>query len=142
MLILAEIMLIPARINIAPNHIFCLNHTMYCCDRTIYGSKRDRAILRYCCDRAQNWGSLLHGVLPNKHNLKNDIVENSQYPSIYKLLALDNKDIKMASYVAWEPINLRIIEKSVKVGCYAPLTHENILTRSWLHFKHKWRASL
>ncbi|CAG8514617.1 56_t:CDS:2 [Acaulospora colombiana] len=94
-------------------------------------------------DSAQNWGSVLHGVLPEKHGLRNGDVEagipydeNSPYPSVYKLLAQGSDDVKMASYVAWEPINTGIIELSVKVDFYAPLTHENIFWRWWLRFKH------
>ncbi|CAI2164300.1 11161_t:CDS:2 [Funneliformis geosporum] len=96
-------------------------------------------------DSAQNWGSVLHGVLPDKHGLKNGEVEagvpydeDSPYPSIYKLLANSFKDIKMASYVAWESINTGIIELSVKADLYAPLTHENRFWRWWLRFKHHW----
>ncbi|RIA84312.1 alkaline-phosphatase-like protein [Glomus cerebriforme] len=96
-------------------------------------------------DSAQNWGSILHGVLPEKHGLKNGDVEagvpydeNSPYPSIYKLLADSSKDIKLASYVAWEAINTGIIELSVKADLYAPLTHESIFWRWWLRFKHNW----
>ncbi|CAG8628017.1 3518_t:CDS:2 [Cetraspora pellucida] len=94
-------------------------------------------------DSAQNWGSVLHGVLPEKHGLKNGDVEagvpfneNSKYPSIYKLLSNNSKDIKLASYAAWEPINTGIIELSVKADLYAPLTHENFFLRWWLRFKH------
>ncbi|CAG8545658.1 14334_t:CDS:2 [Acaulospora morrowiae] len=94
-------------------------------------------------DSAPNWGSVLHGVLPEKHGLKNGDVEagtpydeNSPYPSVYKLLAQSSKDIKLASYVAWEPINTGIIELSVKADLYAPLTHENAFWRWWLRFKH------
>jgi len=96
-------------------------------------------------DSAQNWGSILHGVLPEKHGLKNGDVEagipydeNSPYPSIYKLLASRFNNIKMASYVSWEAINTGIIELSVKTDLYAPLTHENIFCRWWLRFKHHW----
>ena len=96
-------------------------------------------------DSAQNWGSLLHGVLPHKHGLKNGDVEagvpydeNSPYPSIYKLLERDSENIKMASYVAWEAINTGIIELSVKADLYAPLTHECTFKRWWLYFKHHY----
>ncbi|RIB16591.1 alkaline-phosphatase-like protein [Gigaspora rosea] len=94
-------------------------------------------------DSAQNWGSILHGVLPEKHGLTNGDVEagipyneNSKYPSIYKLLSSSSKNIKMASYVAWEPVNTGIIELSIKADLYAPLTHENRFWRWWLRFKH------
>ncbi|CAG8805172.1 28430_t:CDS:1, partial [Dentiscutata erythropus] len=44
--------------------------------------------------------------------------------------------IKMASYVAWEPINTGMIELSVKADLYAPPTHEDMFLRWWLRFKH------
>ncbi|RHZ48456.1 hypothetical protein Glove_551g62 [Diversispora epigaea] len=104
-------------------------------------------------DSAENWGSLLHGVLPHKHGLKNGDVdagipydEKNPYPSIFKLLEAkskdDNNNIKMASYVAWESINTGIIELSVKADLYAPLTHENFFMKWWLRFKHKMKNSI
>ncbi|KAF0477868.1 nucleotide pyrophosphatase [Gigaspora margarita] len=99
-------------------------------------------------DSAQNWGSVLHGVLPEKHGLKNGDVEaglpydeNNKYPSIFKILSNISKDIKMASYAAWEPINTGIIELSVKADLYAPLTHENMFLKWWLRFKHHFLKS-
>ncbi|CAG8651466.1 729_t:CDS:2 [Ambispora leptoticha] len=94
-------------------------------------------------DSAQNWGSVLHGVLPEKHGLKNGDVEagipydeNNPYPSVYKMFA--DRNFKMASFVAWESINTGIIELSVKADKYAPLTHENCFLRWWLRFKHHY----
>ncbi|CAG8532754.1 8239_t:CDS:2 [Diversispora eburnea] len=81
-------------------------------------------------DSAENWGSLLHGVLPHKHGLRNGDVdagipydENNPYPT-------------------WESINTGIIELSVKVDLYAPLTHENFFFKWWLRFKHKIKNSI
>lgn len=96
-------------------------------------------------DSAPNWGSLLHGVLPDKHGITNSKVEagvafnnNSPYPSIFKLLENNYNNIKMASYAAWRPINTGIIELSVDADLYTPLTHENIFWQWWLLFKHNW----
>jgi len=54
-------------------------------------------------DSAPNWGSVLHGVLPEKHGLTNGDVEsgkefdeNSKYPSLFKILVRrDEKEINM-----------------------------------------------
>lgn len=94
-------------------------------------------------DSAQNWGSILHGVLPERHGLRNGDVEtgapfdeNSPYPSIFKILSESGLNVKLASYVSWSPINSAIIEQSVKGDFYSPLTDENIFVRWWLKFQH------
>jgi hypothetical protein len=94
-------------------------------------------------DSAQNWGSMLTGVLPEKHNLKHENLEagapyseDSYYPSIFRLLAKKYPDIKMASFASWVPINTGMIELSVPVDRYSPLAHENFFCRKWLSFKH------
>ncbi|KLL01712.1 MAG: antitoxin [Mycoplasmataceae bacterium RC_NB112A] len=121
-------------------------------------------------ESAENWGSLLHGVLPEKHKLTNGIVEsgkpydeNSIYPSIFKIISHSsvtkinegvvgetgsstsqdinksaNNKLEMASYVSWEPINTAIIEESVEMERYAPLTNEWFFWRWWMLIKHKW----
>jgi hypothetical protein len=93
-------------------------------------------------DSAQNWESILHGVLPEKHGLKNSDVDagipyqkGNLYPSIYALLNGSN-NVKMASFVSWEGINKGIIEYTVNAYKYAPITHENIIWRMWLYIKH------
>jgi predicted AlkP superfamily pyrophosphatase or phosphodiesterase len=69
----------------------------------------------------ENWGSMLHGVIPKKHGLTNEIVENnsypedSDYPSIFKIIQAHNSTLKLASFAAWAPINEGIIEKSVSM---------------------------
>ncbi|CAG8559693.1 5336_t:CDS:1 [Paraglomus occultum] len=57
----------------------------------------------YPTDSAPNWGSILHGVLPEKHGLTNGDVEsgkefdeNSMYPSLFKILVRrDEKEISV-----------------------------------------------
>lgn len=98
-------------------------------------------------DSAQNWGSILTGVLPTKHELTNGKVESGQpynkneFPTVYQILATHYSDIKLASFVAWNPINTGIIEQDVKVEFYAPLTHENIIFQTWLRFRHWCKRS-
>jgi hypothetical protein len=71
---------------------------------------------------AQNWGSILHGVIPSKHQLTNSIVartnypENNSYPSYMKLLKQERPMLQQASFITWSPINKGIIEDSA--GAY------------------------
>lgn len=62
--------------------------------------------------------------------------ENSIYPSIFKLLARLTEVSAVASYVGWAPINIGIIENSVKGNFYSPVTHESWWLRWWLKFRH------
>ncbi|MCC8434790.1 alkaline phosphatase family protein [Brevibacillus sp. M2.1A] len=67
---------------------------------------------------AQNWGSILHGVTPDKHQLTNDSVaatpypEKNEYPSYMKLLKQERPKLQQASFATWSPINIGIIEDS------------------------------
>nr|WP_275296721.1 alkaline phosphatase family protein [Brevibacillus choshinensis] len=67
---------------------------------------------------AQNWGAILHGVTPDKHQLINDIAaatpypENSDYPSYMKLLKQERPKLEQASFATWSSINIGIIEDS------------------------------
>ncbi|KAG9287900.1 hypothetical protein G9A89_017495 [Geosiphon pyriformis] len=98
---------------------------------------------------AENWGSILHGVVPEKHGLTNDIVnsgkaydETKGLPSVFKLLHQENykreSQAKLASFAAWAPVNTGIIEISIPMDRYAPDTHENAFVRWWLWIKHRW----
>ncbi|CAI2173808.1 17694_t:CDS:1 [Funneliformis geosporum] len=90
---------------------------------------------------AENWGSILHGVIPSKHGLTNDTVglksydEKSPYPSLFKLLQQDHNEMRLASFVSWGPINTGIIELSVKMDKYSPEINENFFLRFWLWIK-------
>lgn len=67
---------------------------------------------------AQCWGSMFHGVDPEKHGLDNEKAsdtkypEDSAYPSFMKLARMTWPDCKLAAYSEWWPINNGIIEES------------------------------
>lgn len=69
----------------------------------------------------QNWGSMLHGVVPSKHGLNNENTgnpypEKNPYPSYMKLLKQERPMLNQASFTTWSPINKGIIEDSA--GAY------------------------
>ncbi|MEF3303178.1 alkaline phosphatase family protein [Paenibacillus sp. GYB003] len=70
---------------------------------------------------AQCWGSLLHGVEPDRHGLTNEIAsrelfrDDSPYPSIFRAVREAEPDAKLASFSAWYPINHGIVEDSLGV---------------------------
>lgn len=70
---------------------------------------------------AQCWGSLLHGVSPEKHGRTNELAakdvypEDSPYPSIFRVAREAFPDAKLASFCAWPPINDGLIESSIGV---------------------------
>ena len=69
---------------------------------------------------AECWGSILHGVLPEKHGLTNDLItantypEDSPYPSFFKVMKEAWPDCKLAAFSEWGPINHGIIEQSTQ----------------------------
>lgn len=70
---------------------------------------------------AECWGSMLLGVLPELHQLTNDIVSakaydvDSKYPSILRVAKEADPDAKLASFCHWNPINIGIIESNLGV---------------------------
>ncbi len=70
---------------------------------------------------AQCWGSLLHGVSPDKHMLNNDIAadqrypDDSPYPSFFKLAHEAYPGRKLAAFTCWQPIMDGIIEEGIGV---------------------------
>ncbi len=69
---------------------------------------------------AQNWGSYLHGVTPQKHNCVNGSLACErfpypQYPSVFKILREVYPDSKLTSFSEWNAINYGLIEPSAKV---------------------------
>jgi len=70
---------------------------------------------------AECWGSLLHGVTPDKHGLTNEKADqetysaDSPYPSIFRVAREAWPDAKLAAFSAWRPINSGIIEASIGV---------------------------
>lgn len=65
------------------------------------------------------WGSILTGVLPEKHGLTNQIAASqpypldSPYPTIYKITRNGIPDAELASFSCWTPINTGIIEQNL-----------------------------
>lgn len=70
---------------------------------------------------AQCWGSMLLGVLPEDHQLTNDIISKnpydtaSTYPSIFRVAREKWPDAALASFCNWNPINYGIIESNLGV---------------------------
>ncbi|KXN66457.1 alkaline phosphatase-like protein [Conidiobolus coronatus NRRL 28638] len=79
----------------------------------------------------ENWGSMLHGVIPSKHGLNNDIADNypypedSPYPSIFKIIYQQDPKAKMASFARWPAINTGIIELSVPMHRVSNLSDDD-----------------
>lgn len=78
------------------------------------------------------WGSLFHGVGPEKHGLTNAMVErqpypeDSPYPSFMKLARQSWPEAELASFSNWAPINHGIIERSC--GCVLDSAGDEELT--------------
>jgi len=76
------------------------------------------------------WGSMFHGVKPEKHMISNEhpCPENTPWPSFMKLVKQRYPGCNLASFVAWEPINSRIIELSCE--CYRVSMSDSKLVRA------------
>lgn len=70
---------------------------------------------------AQNWGSMLHGVMPEFHRLTNQIAgsrpypADSPYPSIFRLVREAMPGAVLASICNWSAVNIGIIEDGIGV---------------------------
>ena len=70
---------------------------------------------------AQNWGSMLHGVLPAQHKLTNEIAasqtypDDSKYPSIFRIAREQIPDADLVSFTRSPSINYGIIERGIGV---------------------------
>ena len=70
---------------------------------------------------AQNWGSMLHGVLPEFHRLTNTIAASqpynpeSPYPSIFRVVREALPEAVLASFCNWAAVNVGIIEDGIGV---------------------------
>ena len=70
---------------------------------------------------AQCWGSMLHGVAPEMHMLTNSSAEaiaypeNSEFPSIFRIVREQIPDASLASFCHWNTINIGIIEDNINV---------------------------
>ena len=73
---------------------------------------------------AQSWGSMLTGIIPDKHKFSNDSIAtyknsiSSTYPSIFKQIRNTYKEDILASYCNWNPINIGIVEDDINVVKY------------------------
>ncbi|MCC3377277.1 alkaline phosphatase [Cohnella sp. REN36] len=70
---------------------------------------------------AECWGSVLHGVKPERHGLTNERVAeapyppDSSFPSLFRLVREREPDAKLASFSGWGPINNGMIEDGLGV---------------------------
>lgn len=64
----------------------------------------------------QAWGSLFHGVSPEKHQCSGatPIQEDVAWPSFMKIARQQHEDWVMGSFCSWGPINEHIIENSCR----------------------------
>jgi predicted AlkP superfamily pyrophosphatase or phosphodiesterase len=94
----------------------------------------------YPTDSAENWGSILLGVSPNMHNLKlenlNKCYNNSDYPSLFKIIKENYKEAIVGAYVSWKPILSGMIENTVGMTKYSPTIDESVLSKFWMHTSH------
>jgi len=93
-------------------------------------------------DSAENWGSILTGVVPKKHQLKyenlNKPYNNNNYPSLFSIILKNNVEFKVAAYVSWEPIITGMIENTLNVDKYAPKLNEDFLSKVFIYICHYW----
>ena len=88
---------------------------------------------------AQSWGSMLTGIIPDKHNFTNDSIAtyknniHDTYPSIFKQIRNSYKDDVLASYTNWNPINIGIVEDNINVVKYTN-SDDNELTKAIISF--------
>lgn len=69
---------------------------------------------------AQNWGSYLHGVSPQKHKCVNGSIAcerfpYSEYPSVFKIIRQVYPSADLTSFAEWNAINYGLIETSAGV---------------------------
>ena len=85
---------------------------------------------------AQNWGAILHGVLPEFHGLTNAIVAScpypldSPFPSIFRVAREAWPNAALASFCVWDPVNYGIIENNLGIvegtGSDADVTQKTV----------------
>ena len=85
---------------------------------------------------AQNWGAILHGVLPEFHGLTNAIVAScpypldSPFPSIFWVAREAWPNAALASFCVWDPVNYGIIENNLGIvegtGSDADVTQKTV----------------
>lgn len=82
---------------------------------------------------AQNWTSMLHGVTFDLHGMTNELLkegftypQDSDMPSVFRVMKEQDSDIKMASFTHWEYINTGIIEDGFDVYKYSVESDEEL----------------
>jgi len=65
------------------------------------------------------WGSMFHGVGPDKHRLNNEnpAADDAAWPSFLKLARDAHPDWTLGAFSSWEPINTDIIEDGAGCVC-------------------------
>nr|BBH85930.1 hypothetical protein KTC_06810 [Thermosporothrix sp. COM3] len=95
---------------------------------------------------AQGWGSILHGVGYDKHQVNNENIndkpypEDSPYPSIFKVIRAAQPNTKLASLVNWTPINYGLIEQSLDVY-FAQYSMEELYLKVAAYIKEHGKAT-
>lgn len=79
------------------------------------GSVNYKAWSQYPSTSAHNWTAMFHGVRYQKHGVNNEVAakkkySKTQYPSVFKVCADADPNVKMISATAWEPINYGALE--------------------------------
>ncbi|KRF43966.1 alkaline phosphatase family protein [Paenibacillus sp. Soil787] len=89
------------------------------------GAKTDHAQTVFPSISGECWGSLLHGVTPERHESHLNIKMERNYPavsarpSLFQIISEAKPNSKLASFVSWEPIQTGIIEENDAVYKYA-----------------------
>lgn len=84
----------------------------------------------YPSNSGECWGSLLHGVTPQRHESHVHIQKNRSFPadsstpSIFRILQEARPDSTMAAFVSWQPIITGIIEEINGMKKYAASDEE------------------
>ena len=81
---------------------------------------------------AQNWGSYLHGVSPEKLEVTNikigvERFTNRKYPSVFQVIRNADPSCELASYCTWIPINYGLIETTAKVNKVPDIRFTNLI---------------
>ncbi|KAI9298552.1 alkaline phosphatase-like protein [Neoconidiobolus thromboides FSU 785] len=68
----------------------------------------------------QNWGSMLTGVIPERHGVTNGNINNhyynkTEYPTVYKTILNYSSNATIASIVSWAPLNKGLTEEGLKL---------------------------
>ena len=106
----------------APNQIMSLNETGAFLWRILEnGAVTYRELTSDPTISAQCWGSMLTGVTPLCHQLSNSLIsvrpypEDSQFPTVFRVIREAMPDAKLGSFCTWDPINVGIVDDGLGV---------------------------